>query len=174
MAADVIPCAAQRNAIAVASIFTGIFIVAASYAECDKLWVVVHFAISVAFQGVPGVAVNALDLSPNYAGVLMGIGGTVSSITGILVPYIVGVATPNVSELFSIRFLIFFTNHYTSLHHAGNISIRTGIADRMARNILDYIRTASDQVGDLLDLGIGRCTAMGYTIRQRQREITIE
>lgn len=88
---------------ATASIFTGIFIVAASYAECDKMWVVVYFAISVAFQGVPGVAVNSLDLSPNYAGVLMGIGGTVSSITGILVPYIVGVATPNVSNYYSIR-----------------------------------------------------------------------
>lgn len=71
---------------------------AASYAECDKLWVVVHFAISVAFQGVPGVAINSLDLSPQFAGVLMGIGSTVSSITGIMVPYMVGVATPNVSE----------------------------------------------------------------------------
>lgn len=64
------------------------------------MWVIVHFTISVAFQGVPGVAVNSLDLSPNYAGILMGIGGAVSSITGILVPYIVGVATPNVSESF--------------------------------------------------------------------------
>lgn len=59
--------------------------------------VVAYFTISVAFQGVPGVAINSLDLSPNYAGILMGIGGTVTSITGILVPYMVGVATPNVS-----------------------------------------------------------------------------
>lgn len=81
----------------VASVFTGTFIVAASYAECNRMWVVVFFAISVAFQGVPGIAVNTLDLSPNYAGYLMGISATVSSITGILVPFAVGIATPNVS-----------------------------------------------------------------------------
>lgn len=54
---------------------------------------------------MPGVAINALDLSPNYAGILMGIGGAVTSITGILVPYMVGVVTPHVS---SFSFLFFF------------------------------------------------------------------
>lgn len=83
----------------IASVFTGVFIIAASYAECDKLYVVAYFTISVAFQGVPGVAINSLDLSPNYAGILMGIGGAVTSITGILVPYMVGVVAPNVSSV---------------------------------------------------------------------------
>lgn len=46
---------------------------------------------------MPGIAINALDLSPNFAGILMGVSSTISSITGILVPYIVGIATPNVS-----------------------------------------------------------------------------
>lgn len=81
----------------VASFFTGIFIIAASYAECDKMYVVAYFTISIAFQGVPGVAINSLDLSPTYAGILMGISGTVTSITGILVPWMVGVFAPNVS-----------------------------------------------------------------------------
>lgn len=85
-----------------ASIFTGVFIVAASYAECDQFYAVACFTISIAFQGVPGVAINTLDLSPNYAGILMGIGGTLTSITGIIVPYTVGLATPNVS---SIRYI---------------------------------------------------------------------
>lgn len=71
---------------------------AASYAECDTFYVVAYFTISVAFQGLPGVTINALDLSPNYAGILMGIGCTFTSLTGVLVPYIVGVATPNVSH----------------------------------------------------------------------------
>lgn len=91
-----------------ASVFTGIFIIAASYAECDPFYVVAYFTISVAFQGVPGVAINTLDLSPNYASILMGISGTFTSITGILVPYMVGVVTPNVSGslffLFSVKF----------------------------------------------------------------------
>lgn len=81
-----------------ASIFTGVFIIAASYAECDRLYVVAFFTISIAFQGVPGVAINSLDLSPNYAGILMGVGTAIASVTGILVPYMVGVQTPNVSQ----------------------------------------------------------------------------
>lgn len=92
-----------------ASIFNGIFIVAASYAECNSTWVIILFAVSIAFLGVPIMAVNSLDLSPNYAGILMGVGGTVSSITGILVPYVVGVATPNVGERFyCLLFLMIF------------------------------------------------------------------
>lgn len=83
--------------IVLASIFTGVFIIAASYAECDNVYAVAFFTISIAFQGVPGIAINTLDLSPNYAGILMGIGGAVTSITGIVVPYMVGVATENVS-----------------------------------------------------------------------------
>lgn len=91
-----------------ASIFTGVFIIAASYAECDKFLVVAYFTVSVAFQGVPGVAINTLDLSPNYAGILMGISGAVTSITGIVVPYMVGVATPNVSKATVFQSLFFF------------------------------------------------------------------
>lgn len=82
-----------------ASIFTGIFIIAASHAGCNKFYAVAYFTISIAFQGVPGVAINALDLSPNYASVLMGIGGALTSMTGILVPHMVGVVTPRVSSV---------------------------------------------------------------------------
>lgn len=94
-----------------ASAFMGVFIINASYAECDKLLVVAFFTISIAFQGVPGVAINTLDLSPNYAGILMGIGGAITSITGILVPYMIGVATPNVSILIAVLI-------YRSMHSA--------------------------------------------------------
>lgn len=68
------------------------------------MYVVVYFTISIAFQGVPGVAINSLDLSPNYAGILMGIGGAVTSITGILVPYLIGVATTNVSVTATLQY----------------------------------------------------------------------
>ncbi|XP_031630362.1 putative inorganic phosphate cotransporter [Contarinia nasturtii] len=98
----------RRIFVAVASFFTGIFTIAASYAECDKMYVVAYFTISIAFQGVPGVAINSLDLSPNYAGILMGISGTVTSITGILVPWMVGVFAPN-SLLSEWRFVFWIT-----------------------------------------------------------------
>lgn len=42
--------------------------------------------------------VNPLDLSPNYAGVLMAITNGIGAITGIIAPYLVGVLTPNVSS----------------------------------------------------------------------------
>lgn len=71
----------------------------------------------------PGMKVNPLDLSPNYAGrfhfhlffvlcvfpilnsiqftgTLMAITNGIGAITGILSPYIVGVMTPNVSFFF--------------------------------------------------------------------------
>lgn len=83
-----------------ASIFTGVFIVAASYAECDAFYVVTFFTISIAFQGVPGVAINVIDLSPNYSAIMMGIGGVFTSITGIIVPYFVAAVAPNVSNYY--------------------------------------------------------------------------
>lgn len=119
--------------------FTGIFIVAASYAECDKFYVVIYFTISVAFQGVPGVAINALDLSPNYAGILMGIGGTVTSLTGILVPYIVGVATPNVSthsHYYSRIFWFYLVLVYLFVY--GNFVLFPEVYSMLNRQINDF------------------------------------
>lgn len=37
----------------------------------------------------PGMKVNPLDLSPNYAGTLMAITNGIGALTGILSPYIV-------------------------------------------------------------------------------------
>lgn len=42
-----------------------------------------------------GMKVNALDLSPNFAGTLMGITNGIGALTGIAAPYVVGVLTPN-------------------------------------------------------------------------------
>lgn len=52
----------------------------------------------------PGMKVNPLDLSPNYAGSLMAITNGIGAITGIIVPYVVGVMTPNVSCLNNLHF----------------------------------------------------------------------
>jgi ACS family sodium-dependent inorganic phosphate cotransporter len=55
----------------------------------------------------PGMKVNALDLSPNYAGTLMAIVNGIGALTGIVTPYLVGVLTPDVSV-----FYIFNCNTY--------------------------------------------------------------
>ncbi|XP_046751246.1 putative inorganic phosphate cotransporter isoform X2 [Diprion similis] len=81
----------------VASIGPAIFLVAASYAGCDSVLVVVLFTVGMALMGTfyPGMKVNALDLSPNYSGTLMGLVNGIGALSGIVTPYLVGVLTPH-------------------------------------------------------------------------------
>lgn len=54
------------------------------------------FTIAMGIMGTfyPGMKVNGLDLSPNYAGTLMALTNGLGAITGIVAPYVVGVMTP--------------------------------------------------------------------------------
>lgn len=83
----------------IASVLPSIFIVGASYAGCEKALVVTLFVLAMGSMGTfyPGMKVNGLDLSPNYAGTLMALTNGIGAITGIIGPYLVGVLTPNVS-----------------------------------------------------------------------------
>lgn len=74
-----------------------IFIVGASFAECDKFMVVFMLVTGMAFMGsaFPSIMVNPLDLAPNYSGTLMAIGNGIAAIGGVFTPYIVGILTPN-------------------------------------------------------------------------------
>ena len=77
----------------------------ASYAGCDKVAVVALICVATALMGTfyPGMKVNALDLSPNYAGTLMAIVNGIGAFTGIITPYLVGVLTPDVSDQFEFH-----------------------------------------------------------------------
>ncbi|XP_014217729.1 sialin-like, partial [Copidosoma floridanum] len=94
-----------------ASIGPGVFIVAASYAECDKKLVVAMFVVGVTFLGcgIPSLKVNALDLSPNYAGTVMAVSNGFAACTGIITPYLVGKITTNerLSEWRVVFWIIF-------------------------------------------------------------------
>lgn len=81
----------------IASVGPGVGMIAASYAGCDRTAVVVLFTVSTGTMGTfyPGMKVNALDLSPNYAGTLMAIVNGIGAFTGIITPYLVGVLTPD-------------------------------------------------------------------------------
>lgn len=83
----------------IASAGPAIFIVSASYAGCDRIVAVILFTIAMGFMGAyySGMKVNALDLSPNYAGSVMAITNGIAAISGIISPYLVGVLTTNVS-----------------------------------------------------------------------------
>lgn len=73
--------------------------VAASYAGCDRVVVVILFCICMGLMGTfyAGMKLTPLDMSPNYSGTLMAITNGIGSITGVITPYLVGVMTPNVS-----------------------------------------------------------------------------
>uniref|UniRef100_A0AAR5QA61 Major facilitator superfamily (MFS) profile domain-containing protein n=2 Tax=Dendroctonus ponderosae TaxID=77166 RepID=A0AAR5QA61_DENPD len=79
----------------VASIGPAVFIVIASYAGCDRMLAVWMFTIAMAFMGCYycGMKVNALDLSPNFAGTLMAIINGLGATSGIVTPYLAGALT---------------------------------------------------------------------------------
>lgn len=63
--------------------------------------VVVWFTLAMGFMGTfyPGMKVNPLDLSPNYAGSIMAVTNGIGAITGVVAPSFVGLMTPNVNIL---------------------------------------------------------------------------
>jgi len=80
-----------------ASVFPSICVVAASYAGCNKVFVVLWFTLAFGFMGnyYPGLRVNILDLSPNYAGSIMAVINGIASLSGVAAPTIVGMMIPD-------------------------------------------------------------------------------
>lgn len=89
------------NVFLLASIIPAIFVVAASYAGCEELLVVILLSIATAGQGfdTAGTVCTSFDLAPNYIGPINAIAFTVSSGASLLAPYVVGILTPNVNIL---------------------------------------------------------------------------
>lgn len=82
-----------------ASMGPALFIILASYSGCDRTLAVTMFTLAMGCMGTfyCGMKVNALDLSPNYAGAIMAVVNGIGGLTGIIVPYLVGALTENVS-----------------------------------------------------------------------------
>lgn len=82
----------------IASVTPAIFVLAATYAECNEVLVVTLLMISIGSQGLMtcGIVLNPMDLSPMFASTLSGLMNCISTFTGILAPYVVGALTPNV------------------------------------------------------------------------------
>lgn len=81
-----------------ASLLGALFFLATSFAGCNKVMVVLFLSLVAGSQSLktPGTSVNIFDLAPNYVSILAGIVNGIGSFTGILVPYIIGLMTPNV------------------------------------------------------------------------------
>ncbi|XP_030754320.1 putative inorganic phosphate cotransporter [Sitophilus oryzae] len=79
----------------IASMGPAVFILVASYVGCDRMLAVWMFTIAMGFMGCYycGMKVNALDLSPNFAGTLMAIINGLGATSGIVTPYLAGALT---------------------------------------------------------------------------------
>ena len=49
-----------------------------------------------------GMKINALDITPNYAGTTTAMVNGIAAISGIISPYLIGLLTPNVSHVVHI------------------------------------------------------------------------
>ncbi|CAH2106482.1 unnamed protein product [Euphydryas editha] len=74
-----------------------IFIILASYSGCNRNAAMVCFIISMGLMGAyySGMKVNVLEVAPNYAGTLTSFINTVSTLAGIITPYLTGLLTPD-------------------------------------------------------------------------------
>ncbi|XP_011506275.1 PREDICTED: putative inorganic phosphate cotransporter [Ceratosolen solmsi marchali] len=122
---------ARKINTSISTLAPALFIVGASYAGCNRVLVVVMFTLAVTLMGssLPGIKVNSLDLSPNYAGTIMALTNGIASFTGILTPYLVGVLTPNQTLgewrlVFWLVFCVFFvTNTFFVFFASGDVQL---------------------------------------------------
>lgn len=83
-----------------------VFILAAAYSGCDRVQSVAMFTIGMGFMGTfySGLKVNAIDLAPNFAGTIMSFVNGIGALTGIFVPYLIGILTEGVSSTLNCYF----------------------------------------------------------------------
>nr|CAD7414513.1 unnamed protein product [Timema poppensis] len=64
---------------------------------CDSVSIIVLFTITLLFNGCyfGGSMLGIMDLGVNFAGTMSGISGTITGVTGIIAPTIVGAVTNN-------------------------------------------------------------------------------
>jgi hypothetical protein len=78
-----------------------IFLVAIGYCGCGQdTLVIILLCASIGISGFQyaGFVVNYLDICPQLAGFVLGIGNTLSCLAGLVSPILMGWLTPNVLE----------------------------------------------------------------------------
>ncbi|XP_063237104.1 putative inorganic phosphate cotransporter isoform X2 [Bacillus rossius redtenbacheri] len=93
---DVLPRTAVRKiATAVCCIGQGVFTVGLAFSGCNKLVSVACLMLATGMSGAisSGPLASHIDLSPNFASILLGVGNMITVIPGIISPIIVGILT---------------------------------------------------------------------------------
>lgn len=75
----------------------GICIILASYSGCNTTLAVTWFIAAMTLMGAyySGMKINALDITPNYAGTTTALVNGIAAISGIISPYLIGLLTPD-------------------------------------------------------------------------------
>ncbi|XP_075545508.1 sialin-like isoform X3 [Dermacentor variabilis] len=90
-----------------AAVVPALLLIGMPLAGCDRVWSVVLLSLAGAALGVRevGFMVTHIDMSPDFAGTLLGVTNTIGNLPGFLMPYVAGVLT---SEENSIRTWSYF------------------------------------------------------------------
>lgn len=131
-----------------------ITLVAASYAGYNKMRVIFMFTLTMGFLGnfFSGAKVNALDLSPNYAGSLMALTNGLAGLAGVGVLPAIGVLTPDVSVKLKLKPYVHGDKFFHNL-----LTVNTGA---MEICVLDYARRVHGEGAGLFSMGIRRDPAL--------------
>lgn len=76
-------------------------LIGASYTGCDRVSTIALITVAVGFNGAvySGFNINHMDISPNFAGVLMGVTNAASNMCGFLAPFLAGEIITNEGSL---------------------------------------------------------------------------
>jgi hypothetical protein len=85
----------RKLATAGCTIGQGVCMLALAYSGCDYTWAVVWLSAAVAMNGSvsTGPLASMVDISPNYASVILGIVNSIVALVGFLTPAVVGQLT---------------------------------------------------------------------------------
>jgi MFS transporter, ACS family, solute carrier family 17 (sodium-dependent inorganic phosphate cotransporter), member 5 len=89
--------ALRKLAGSMCTIVKGLLVLAMAYSGCNSTAAIVFLTLATAVHGAvsTGPLANIVDISPNFAGILLGISSTIAIIPGFVSPIIVGILTNN-------------------------------------------------------------------------------
>lgn len=101
----------RKIATSFATIIPSCMVIGLCYVGCNPYASVALMTLAITFSGgmFCGVFSNHIDLAPNFAGTLMGITNTISTLTGIVVPVFVGHVTKYDTSIASWRIVFWVT-----------------------------------------------------------------
>ncbi|XP_058117294.1 sialin [Anopheles ziemanni] len=89
-------------------VVNGLFVFALAYSGCNSLMAIIFLTLATAVHGAvsTGPLASLVDMSPRYAGILLGVSGMITVIPGFISPIIVGMLGNHTVEQWRIIFLI--------------------------------------------------------------------